>query len=161
MCLETVGKIVEATIEGHTASVEATGEVVDFVADGIPLAGKLFGGGIRGRFNGVALCDERIEIDHLNMVVEGIEDCFSRNACRKASDSGEVSSLGHGGEDASRFLLSLAAGCEQRAFLFPNFGRAHLGTYRENLYHQGCVIGRLDEILVRPLGLIQKYSVLG
>ncbi len=133
MCLETVGKIVEATVEGHTASVEATGEVVDFVADGIPLAGKLLGGGVGGRFNGVALCDERIEIDHLNMVVEGIEDCFSRNACRKASDSGEVSSLGHGGEDASRFLLSLAAGCERTSFSLSDFWSGTLGYLSREL----------------------------
>ena len=93
--LEAVGEVVEAAHEGEGAG--DTGEVADFVGDGVPLAVGFFSAGCLWGADGVAVCDEGVEVDHLGVGVEGVEDGLAGDACGQRCDGGEMGLFRHGG----------------------------------------------------------------
>ena len=70
MSLQTSGKIVKAHVITDFALYQPAWKVLDLVGQLIPLAVKLLRGSSRGRLDRMALNDQRIEIDHLDMIVE-------------------------------------------------------------------------------------------
>jgi len=70
MRLQPVGQVAERARVSDVASVEVAREVRDFVGERIPDAGLLLGFGVgRGR-DGVPLLDQRVEIDHLQVIMQ-------------------------------------------------------------------------------------------
>lgn len=75
--LQALGDVVEGAGVGDLARHDAAGQVGDLVREGVPHALLLLGQGVRRRRDGVALDDERVEVDHLEVVVEEVEDGFA------------------------------------------------------------------------------------
>lgn len=67
------------------------------VGQRVPLAAELIHRSMRRRWDRVALLDERVEIYHLLMIVEEIENDFPRHTRWEWCDGGENSALRHGG----------------------------------------------------------------
>lgn len=95
MRLEPVGQIVEAGGEVDGSGVDS-GDVGDFVGDGVPSAVEFFSGGVARRFDGVAVHDEGIEVDHLGVRVQGRQHGFAGDAGGEGCHGGEVGAFGHG-----------------------------------------------------------------
>lgn len=105
MRLHASSEIVEAAEKGDMSGGQTAGEVVDFVGHGVPLAVNcFFGVGVGGRFAGVALFDERVEVDHFGVAVEGLEDCCTGYAFGQGGQSGEGGSFEHGGQGSGKVL---------------------------------------------------------
>lgn len=85
----------EAAVESDGARVQTTRKVVDLVGDGIPLRVILLGTCFMWWFDWMTFCDEGIQIDHFDMIVQRLEDCLARDARRKRGHRSEKSSLGH------------------------------------------------------------------
>lgn len=77
MRLQALGDVVEGAGVGDLARHDAAGQVGDLVREGVPHALLLLGQGVRRRRDGVPLDDERVEVDHLEVVVEEVEDGFA------------------------------------------------------------------------------------
>lgn len=77
MSLQTIGQIVKACVEADSTGIKTAWKIVDFVSHRIPLRMELFWGGFSWRVDGMAFCDERIEVDHLQMIVKRFDDSVS------------------------------------------------------------------------------------
>ena len=69
MCLQTVLEVVETAVIAYFSRHHAPREIGDAVGEGVPEAVVLFGSCVWWRFDWVALFDEGIQIDHLEMTV--------------------------------------------------------------------------------------------
>ena len=87
MGLQAVGEIVEDGLEGDLALV--AGHEGDLVGDLVPGAVVFFGGGFGRCGASFARFVGRVEIDHLEVVVERFEDRFARDAGREGRDGCE------------------------------------------------------------------------
>lgn len=104
MRLDAVGQVVEGArvrdvARGHLAAVAGpvgAGEVVDAVRERVPHAVALVGVGVGRRLNGVPLDDERVQVDHVDVAVEEVEDHLAGHARRQRAYGREDGSLGHG-----------------------------------------------------------------
>lgn len=86
----------ETSVVGDISGVKASWEVIHFVGDGVPLAERFFGGSIRTGSARVALFDQRVEIYHFSVGVEGCENGFSRYACGEGREGDVSASFRHG-----------------------------------------------------------------
>lgn len=77
--LQPVGYVVECTCVGDVAVGQSAREIGDPVCQGPPRAVVLFWCGVGRRFDGMSLLDERVEIYHLLMVVEEVDDHLPRD----------------------------------------------------------------------------------
>lgn len=71
-------------------------EQVLLTGEGIPGAVELFCRGVARRRADMALDDERVQVDHLDMVVQRLQHGVAGDARRQRRDGGEDGSLGHG-----------------------------------------------------------------
>lgn len=79
-------------------------QVGDFVGDQVPDAVKFLRGGLRRRLDRMAVNDQRIQVDHLDVVVEGCEDVLAGDRGRESGYGCEDGAFGHGGGDTSAAL---------------------------------------------------------
>lgn len=93
MCLKAVDEVVEAGLIRHPPRDEAAREIADFVCEGVPDTVEFFGGCFRRGFYRVALFDQRVEVYHFHMAMEGFDDCFTRDSSGERCYSGEDSSF--------------------------------------------------------------------
>lgn len=70
----------EAASVADVSRGQAAGQVGDFVGEGVPGAGVLFRGRVGRRGDEVTLFDEGVEVDHLEVVVEEVEDGIAGDA---------------------------------------------------------------------------------
>ena len=95
--LQAPGQVVERAGVGDVAADEVRpGQVGDLVGDGVPDAVALLGLGAGGRRDGVALDDERVEVDHLGVVVEELEGHGAGDAHGEGRDARECCPFTHG-----------------------------------------------------------------
>jgi hypothetical protein len=83
---------------GYFAGAESTGKILNTVGEGIPYAVVFFGGGIWRRLDGMTLFDERVEINHFNVGIEGFEDGSSGYARGEWGNRCENGSFRHFGD---------------------------------------------------------------
>ena len=60
---------------------DAPGQVVDPVREGVPDAAVFFGGRVAWWFDRMTFDDERVEVDHGDVVVKQVEDGGASDAC--------------------------------------------------------------------------------
>ena len=113
VCLDPVRKVVEAAGVGDFARGDTAGYVVDFVGDLVPGAVVFFGGRVAWRLDRVALDDERVEIDHLDVGVEGTHDTFACDPRRNRGDGGEDGSFGHDCADSDAGTVGCGPRCDR------------------------------------------------
>lgn len=89
MRLKAVDEVVEAGLISHLSRDEAARKIADFVCEGVPDAVEFFRGCFRRGFYRVALFDQRVEVYHFHMAMEGFNDCFTRDSSREGCYSGE------------------------------------------------------------------------
>jgi hypothetical protein len=82
MGLQAVGEVMECTGVGDLAGHDAAGQVGDLIGERVPGAIALVGRRMVWRNDGMALLDERVQVNHLDMVVEERDGRLSRNARR-------------------------------------------------------------------------------
>lgn len=93
MRLKAVDEVVEACLIRHLSRDKAAREIADFVCEGVPDAVEFFGRCFRRGFYRVTLFDQRVEVYHFHMAVEGFDDCFTRDSGREWCYRGEDSSF--------------------------------------------------------------------
>ena len=108
MRLQSHGEVVEAGGVADLAVGHAAREIVDSVGEGVPDTAELFGAGVAGRFDRMSFDDERVEVDHADVVVEELEDGSAGDACGKGSNGCEDGTFRHG--DGSLCLRSSCDG---------------------------------------------------
>lgn len=91
----------KAGVKGDSARIEAARKVIDFVGDGVPCSMVLFCGCLFWGLDGMAFCDQRVEIDHAEVVVERFEDGLARYAGGNGGYCREEGSFRHSGKVAS------------------------------------------------------------
>lgn len=88
--LQAVLQVVKACFVGDFALVEAARQIADQVGDGVPRPQLSFiFGRIGGRISGFLTDDERVQLDHGDMVVEARDGGVARDARRYRRDVGE------------------------------------------------------------------------
>ena len=92
MRLQSEGKIVKAGLEDNIAR-----DVGHFIGDLVPDAMIFFGRGFFGRFDRMALDDEGVEVNHLDVVAKGFHHGVAGYTGGKRSDSSEDGTFRHGG----------------------------------------------------------------
>ncbi len=103
MRLDAVGQVVKGGGIFNLAGHEAAGEVRNLIRQTPPHAAGLFLGSVRGWRDGVPLDDQRIQVDHLLVVVQEVDDDLARDARGQGRDGCECRALRHG----SFFAFSL------------------------------------------------------
>lgn len=93
MGLKAVDEVVEAGLICHLSRDEAAREIADFVCEGVPDAVEFFRGCFRRGFYRVSLFDQRVEVYHFHMAMEGLNDCFTRDSSGEGCYSREDSSF--------------------------------------------------------------------
>lgn len=76
-------------------------QVGDFVGDQVPNAVEFLRGSLWRRLDGMAVDDQRIQVDHLDVVVEGCEDVLAGDGGRERGYGCEDGAFRHGDGDAS------------------------------------------------------------
>lgn len=77
MRLDAAGEVVEGCCVGDVAGGKAAGEVGHLVGEGVPHAGEFLVGRVAGRRDAVTFLDERVEVNHLDVVVEEGDCCVA------------------------------------------------------------------------------------
>ena len=77
------------------------------VGEGVPDAAELLGAGVSRWVDRVSIDDERVEVDHGDVVVEKVEDSGAGNACGQGRDSREDGPFRHGIADSYLFWISV------------------------------------------------------
>lgn len=93
--LQPIAEIVETGAIGDFARVHTAGQILDFVGHGVPNAMKFLGGSLCRRFDRMTFFDQRVQIDHLDMIMETLQNNLSCYSGRKASKRGEYGSFRH------------------------------------------------------------------
>ena len=97
MSLQAVGEVVECASVAHVAGYETARQIGYLVGEGVPYAMEFLRRCVRRGLYGVALLDERVEVNHFEVVVEELDDDFAGDPLRKRSYGSEDCSFGHGG----------------------------------------------------------------
>lgn len=95
--LHPVGHVAKRARVRNIARQQVAREVRDLVGERVPDAGLLLGLGVGRRRDGVPLLDQRVEVDHLEVVVEEGDDDITRQAGRQGGDSCEGGAAEHFG----------------------------------------------------------------
>lgn len=103
--LDAVGEVVEGGGIRNLAGHETAGKIGDLVGQAPPYAAGLLVGGMRRRRDGMALDDQRIQVDHLLVVMQEFDDDLAGDARRQRRDGRERRALRHGIVSGFRFGL--------------------------------------------------------
>lgn len=95
--LQPVGHVAKRARVRDVAREQVAGKVRDLVGKRVPDAGLLLGLGVGRRRDGVPLLDQRVEVDHLEVVVEEGDDDIARQAGRQGGDGCEGGAAEHFG----------------------------------------------------------------
>lgn len=93
--LDAVGQVVEGGGVGDVSGDDAAGQVRDLVRHAPPGAALLLGRRVRRRRDRVPLDHQRVQVDHLHVVVQERDDGRARHARRQRRDRRERRLLGH------------------------------------------------------------------
>jgi hypothetical protein len=97
MSLNTEWQVVESAGVRDISRHDAAWQVRDLVSERVPDAATLLGLSISRRLNDVAFLDQRVEINHLEVVVEEFDGRLARHIGWQRADVGEDGSLKHDG----------------------------------------------------------------
>lgn len=96
MGLDAARQVMKSSRVGDISGDDAAGQIRDLVGHAPPGAAALLGGGVRRRVDGVPLDDQRVQVDHLHVVVQEVDDDLARDARRQRRDGRERAALRHG-----------------------------------------------------------------
>lgn len=95
MGLHTIRQIIKSGRVGDVAGDDASGKIRDLVCHAPPHAPLLLGRRVRRRRDRVPLDHQRVQVDHLHVVVQELDYDFPRDARRQRRYRRECGLLGH------------------------------------------------------------------
>lgn len=101
--LDAVGEVVEGGGILNLAGHETARKIGDLISQAPPYAAGLLVGRMRGRRDGMPLDDQRIQVDHLLVVMQEFDDDLAWGARGQRRDGRERRALRHGSFVVSRF----------------------------------------------------------